>query len=58
MMNCKGRRSGRDLILKYYPGICLEALKKTTKKTVRINDPQAEILTWDLSNTKRDCQPL
>jgi hypothetical protein len=32
-MNWKGfGRSGLGLILRYYPGICLERLKKTTKK--------------------------
>jgi len=31
MMNWKGGgKSGHGLILRYYPGICLEALRKTT----------------------------
>jgi hypothetical protein len=28
--------SGRGLILRYSPGICLKGLSKTTKKSVRI----------------------
>jgi hypothetical protein len=35
--------SGRAQILGYYPGICLEALRKSTKKSVRIAGFRAEI---------------
>jgi hypothetical protein len=35
--------SGRGLILRYYPGICLEELKKTTKTSVMIAGLRADV---------------
>jgi hypothetical protein len=35
--------SGRGLILSYYPGICQEGLRKTTKTSDRIAGLQVEI---------------
>jgi hypothetical protein len=32
MMNWKGDESGRVLLLRSYPSICLDGLRKTTKK--------------------------
>jgi hypothetical protein len=46
--------SGRGLILRYYTGIRLEGLWKTTKHQ-RISGFRAEILTSDLSSTKQKC---
>jgi hypothetical protein len=41
--------------LRYYSDICLEKLRKTTKKTfVRTDSLQAKILIWDLTNTKQE----
>jgi hypothetical protein len=48
--------SDRGLILRYYPGICLEGLRKNTKCSVRIADLRGEILTRDLPNTKQECE--
>jgi hypothetical protein len=39
--------------LKYYPEICLEGLRRTTKTSVMIADLRAEIWTRDLPNTSR-----
>jgi hypothetical protein len=36
--------------------ICMEKLRKTTKTSVSIVGLRAEILTWDLPNTKQECQ--
>jgi hypothetical protein len=44
--------SGGGLILKHYPGICLEGLRKTTKTSVRIAGLRAEFWTRDLPITK------
>jgi hypothetical protein len=41
--------------LRYYPGICLEVMRKTTKNSVRITDFLAEILNLDLPNMKQEC---
>jgi hypothetical protein len=49
--------SGRSVIQGFFPGICLEALMKTTKTLVRISGFRAEIWTWDLPNTKQTCWP-
>jgi hypothetical protein len=35
---------------RYYPDICLEGLKKTTKTSLQIADVPAEIQTEDLPN--------
>jgi hypothetical protein len=43
---------GRSLILRYYPGIHLEGLRKTTKTLVRIPGLRAEVWTLVLTNTK------
>jgi hypothetical protein len=43
---------GRGLILRYYPGIHLEGLRKTTKTLVRIPGLRAEVWTLVLTNTK------
>jgi hypothetical protein len=39
--------------LRPYSGICLEGLTKTTKNSVMIAGLQAEILTWDVPNTRQ-----
>jgi hypothetical protein len=55
-MNWKGY--GRKWVwptLRYYPDICLEGPRKTTKTSVKINGLQTEILTWDLLNMKQEC---
>jgi hypothetical protein len=41
--------------LRYYPRICIEGLRKTTKQSVRIAVFRADILTRVLSNTKQEC---
>jgi hypothetical protein len=46
---------GRSLILRYYPCICLEGLRKTTKSLVGL---RAEIWTRDLPNTRQEHYPL
>jgi hypothetical protein len=46
--------SGRGLILRFYPSIYLEGLRKATKLSVRIAGPRAEILTRDLPSTKQE----
>jgi hypothetical protein len=50
--------SGRDFILRYYPGICQAVQRKTTKNlsqtSVRAAEPRAEISIRNLSNTKQD----
>jgi hypothetical protein len=43
MLNSKGFKSGCGIILRYYPTICLEGLRKTTKTSVRIAVLWAEI---------------
>jgi len=44
MMNWKGcERKWSWPNLRYYPGICLEGLRKTTKNSVRIAGLQAKI---------------
>jgi hypothetical protein len=52
---CGRKRSWPNL--RYYPSICLEGLRETTKN-LRINGLQAEMWTRDPSNTKKDCLPL
>jgi hypothetical protein len=42
---------------RYYPGICLEGLRKTTNE-LRIVGVRAEIWTWVLRNVKQECWPL
>jgi hypothetical protein len=44
-----GRRQSW-LNLRYYPSICLEGLRKTTKTSARIASLWAKFLTWDLQN--------
>jgi hypothetical protein len=53
MINWKrcGRNRSRPN-LRYYPGICVEGLRKVTKG-LRIAGLQADIWTWDLPNTKQ-----
>jgi hypothetical protein len=46
-MNNDLEGSGHDLILKYYPGIRLEALRKLWKTSDRIANVRAKIWTWD-----------
>jgi hypothetical protein len=45
--------SDQGLILRYYPGIRMGELKKTTKPSVRIASLRVEIWTRDLPNTKQ-----
>jgi hypothetical protein len=45
---------GSSLILKCYPSVCLEVLRKTTKISVRITCLRVEICTRDLPNTKQE----
>jgi hypothetical protein len=52
-MNWKGcgrKQSWPDL--RYYPGICLEGLRKSSKTPVRIADFWAKIWILDLPNMK------
>jgi hypothetical protein len=44
--------NGHGLILRYYPGIHLEGLRKTMETSVRIAGLQAEILNGYLPNMK------
>jgi hypothetical protein len=44
--------------LRYYPAICLEGLRKTSKTSIRIAGLQAEVSIWDLLNTKQECYSL
>jgi hypothetical protein len=46
--------SGRGLILRSYPGICLQRLSKERKTSDRIVGLRAEIWTWDFPNTKQE----
>jgi hypothetical protein len=46
--------SGHGLILRYYPSIALEELRKAMKH-LRIASVWAEIRTWDLPNMKQEC---
>jgi hypothetical protein len=58
-MNWKNvQGSGCGLILRYYPGICVERLRKTTEDQVRIAGLCAEILTSDLQHMKQGCETL
>jgi uncharacterized protein with HEPN domain len=50
----KGFGSGRGLILRYYPGIHLEELWKTTKNIV-LSNLWAKISTQDIPNTRQEC---
>jgi hypothetical protein len=55
MMNVKG--FGRMQLcpkLRYYAGIHLEGLRKTTKNTISIASSGAEIQTQDLTNMKQE----
>jgi hypothetical protein len=54
-MNWKGFGSPRRLILKYYPGIFLEGLKKTMTNLQSEQTLRAEILASELQNTKQEC---
>jgi hypothetical protein len=45
--------SGHGVILRHYPGIRLEGLRKT-----RIAGVKADILTRDCPNTKQNCYPF
>jgi hypothetical protein len=47
--------SGRSLILRYYPNIYLEKLRKNKNSSVRIADLRAEIRNLDLPNMKQEC---
>jgi hypothetical protein len=47
--------SGRGLILREYPRISLEGLRKLQKPSVRIAGIRAKIWTRELPNTKQDC---
>jgi hypothetical protein len=54
MMNWKGCGRKRSCSnLRYYPGICLEGLRKTTIAVLRV-----VILTGDLPDTKQEYEPL
>jgi hypothetical protein len=56
MMNWKGFGKKRSWpILRPYPGIRIEGLRKTTKASIRTVDLWAEILIRDLPNTKQEC---
>jgi hypothetical protein len=44
--------------LGHSPGICLEAVRKTTKMSVRIVVHWVIILTWNLPSTNQVCQRL
>jgi hypothetical protein len=50
--------SGCGLILRHSPGIRLERLRKTTKTSVRMGSPRAEMWTWALPTTKQECWPF
>jgi hypothetical protein len=45
----------RGLFLKYYPGICLQKLRKIVQTSIRLAGLQAEIGTRVLLNTKQEC---
>jgi hypothetical protein len=47
-----------DIILKYFPGISLEGLRKNTKTSDRIPGLRAKIWTQDLPSAKQECWPL
>jgi hypothetical protein len=49
---------GRGLMLRYYPGIYLEGLRKPTEILIRIAVTVAENRAEDLPNTKLECLPL
>jgi hypothetical protein len=48
-------RSGRGLILRNYPDIYLEGLKKTRNPSATTASLRAEIWTRDLPNMKQIC---
>jgi hypothetical protein len=60
MMNWKGcgRRQSSWPNLKYYPSICLQGLRKTTKNLSENTGLRTEIWTQKLQNSKQDCSPL
>jgi hypothetical protein len=47
--------NGRGLILRCYPYICLEGLKKATKTLSQVAGLLAEAWTRNLPNTKQEC---
>jgi hypothetical protein len=49
--------SGRGLICRNYSGICLERLRKITKRSVRIACFRAEIWTRHIPNAKQEWIP-
>jgi hypothetical protein len=49
-----GEESGCGLHLTYYPIICMEVLRKTTKTSARITGLRTKIWTRDLPNTKQE----
>jgi hypothetical protein len=53
-MNSRGCGRKRSFPnLRFYPGICLEGLRKTTKASVRIAGLRAEVWAQDLPNRKK-----
>jgi hypothetical protein len=46
--------SGRGLILRHNPGICVELLNKPRKTSISIAGLLPEIWTRDLTNTKQE----
>jgi hypothetical protein len=54
-VNCELEGSGRRLILRNYPGIRQEGLRKTTKTSDRMASRLAEMWKRDLPNTKQEC---
>jgi hypothetical protein len=56
MMNWKDLEgSGRGIIVRFYLGIRLEGLRKTTNISVRIAGVEAKIGPLGLPNTKQEC---
>jgi hypothetical protein len=58
-MNNELERTWQEAVmacLRYYPDICLEGLRKSTKTSVRISRLPAEILTRNFPNSKQEAE--
>jgi hypothetical protein len=53
---CRMRRSWHDW--RYYSGVCLERLRKTTKVLMKAADFRDESWTLDVPKTKKHCWPV